>query len=81
MTRVPGRSLHPRERDRFEGVVDSLKKAVRSVEGKAGFDSPYDRRELHPGYSQLLHHLDRALHWAEEMQWIIERELSGKKAA
>jgi hypothetical protein len=74
-------SLRPCERDRFDGVVDSLKEAVRSVYGKEGIDSPYDRIELHPGYAQLLHHLDRALHWAEEMQWIIKRELSGKKAA
>ena len=81
MSRVPGRSLHPRERDRFEGVVESLKSAVSSVDGRFGSESPYDRIELQPGYTQLLHHLDRALHWAEEMQWIIGRELSGKKAA
>ena len=80
MARVPGRALYPRERDRFDRVVESLKETVRSIDGRYG-ESSYDRVELQPGYEQLLHHLGRALHWAEEMQWIIERELSGKKAA
>jgi hypothetical protein len=48
-------------------LVDLLKEASRRLER-------FDRPELNPGFSQAQHHLDRALHWAEEMLWILEQE-------
>lgn len=60
---------------RFDGLVENLKKASATLDGRNEV-SVYDRLELHPGYDQLQHHLDRALHWAEEMQLIIAEELA-----
>lgn len=60
-----------RDVERFDGVVDHLRSAVSAMESKV-----FDRPELNPGYRELLGHLDRALRWADEMQWIIETELA-----
>lgn len=72
--------MHPAARERFHELVGWIEKARLRLEGHGA--SVYDRPELNPGYEQLQHHLDRALnhvrhaeHWAEEMNWIIGREL------
>lgn len=70
------RKMHPGGVARFDDLVDRLKACVRSVDGGSKGNSQFDRLELQPGYSELQHHLDRALAWAEEMQLIIREELS-----
>lgn len=75
------RRIYPQQRENFEeNVVAGLKRASRALEGRKSA-SAFDQPALHPGYEQLQHHLDRALRWAEELQWIIEREFSGRSAA
>lgn len=52
-----------------------MKSAVRTLDGRNGV-SQFDRLELQPGFGELQKHLDHALRWADEMQMIIETELS-----
>jgi len=68
--------LHPDAVNRFDGLVDKLRTASRTLDGGPRGGSVYERLELQPGFEQLRHHLDRALHWAEEMKLIIAEELS-----
>lgn len=70
------RKMHPDARERFVELVSMLKTCRTRLEGGTRGNSQYDRLELQPGYAQLQHHVDHALRWAEEMQWIIEQELT-----
>lgn len=68
--------------ERFDAVVEHLREALRSLDGGYGGRSQLNRPELHPGFGELQHHvalalshLEQALVWAEEMGFIIDREL------
>ena len=65
--------------NRFSEMVEDLKRVQARLDGSMrGMhgNRPFQRQELEPGFSQLLSHVDKAVTWAEEMAWIIDRELS-----
>lgn len=72
---TPPKNLRRPECERMTRLVQEIKSCRTAIAGKDNI-SAYDRPELHPAYAELQTHLDHALRWAEEIDWIIAAELT-----
>lgn len=73
MPQVKYRKINPDTVVKLRELETSVKRGVRTMRGKNGTSS-LDQPALSPGYEQAMHHLERALVWLEEMNYLIASE-------
>ena len=67
------RYISPPTREKLKVFQKDLERGIKLMKGRSGV-SRLDQKALQPGYDQALHHLERALVWVEEMNFLIEAE-------